>query len=170
LLSAFTYQKNRAVLHTDRNLMPKRRQVWASWNYLGNAAADGGAPCITYWMNRLQPLRTTTDLFVTLNPSRAIEDSCSIASFDYAHPVFDQQAVTAQQQLWDIQGRRRTWFCGSYFGYGFHEDALQAGLAAAEAIGGVRRPWAVPDESGRIHMKAHGAPDTYAAAVHEAAP
>jgi predicted NAD/FAD-binding protein len=75
-----------------------------------------------------------------------------LASFDYAHPMFDAGAMAAQRQLWTLQGVRRTWFCGSYFGYGFHEDGLQAGLAAAESIGGVRRPWKVDGESSRIHL------------------
>jgi uncharacterized protein len=157
LLSAFTYQPNRAILHTDTSLMPKRRQIWASWNYVSGGSRQSGPsspPCVTYWMNRLQPLPTNDQYFVTLNPSHPVRAENQIASFDYAHPVFDQRAMTAQTQLWDIQGRRRTWFCGSYFGYGFHEDGLQAGLAAAEDIGGVRRPWTVANESGRIHITA----------------
>jgi uncharacterized protein len=154
LLSAFTYQQNRAILHTDASLMPKRRQIWASWNYVSATAGQSGPPCVTYWMNRLQPLRTSDNYFVTLNPTQPIPADRQIAAFDYAHPVFDQRAMTAQTSLWDIQGRRRTWFCGSYFGYGFHEDGLQSGLAAAEDIGGVRRPWTVANESGRIHLAA----------------
>jgi uncharacterized protein len=154
LLGAFTYQHNCAILHTDTELMPKRRQIWASWNYLSEGAETQAAPCITYWMNRLQPLRTATDHFVTLNPSRPIRAEHQIMAFDYAHPVFDQRAMSAQTKLWNLQGQRRTWFCGSYFGYGFHEDGLQSGLAAAEDIGGVRRPWTVANESGRIHMAA----------------
>ena len=157
LLGSFIYQMNRAVLHTDRALMPQRRRVWASWNYLSanvaNPAADAGPPCVTYWMNRLQPLDTNVDHFVTLNPTRPVQPEAQIAAFDYAHPVFDQRATTAQTQLWELQGRRRTWFCGSYFGYGFHEDGLQSGLAVAEDIGGVRRPWTVANESSRIHLK-----------------
>jgi uncharacterized protein len=152
LLGAFTYQRNRAILHTDANLMPRRRQIWASWNYLSEGTEKAAPPCVTYWMNRLQPLRTGDDHFVTLNPSRPIAPEHQIAAFDYAHPVFDQRAMSAQTSLWELQGRRRTWFCGSYFGYGFHEDGLQSGLAAAEDIGGVRRPWEVANESGRIHI------------------
>lgn len=152
LLGAFTYQQNRAILHTDETLMPKRRQIWASWNYVSAGDGDASPPCVTYWMNRLQPLPTDDQYFVTLNPSHPVRAENQIAAFDYAHPVFDQRAMTAQTRLWDIQGRRRTWFCGSYFGYGFHEDGLQSGLAAAEDIGGVRRPWTVANESGRIHI------------------
>ena len=68
----------------------------------------------------------------------------------YEHPLFDAAAIRAQRRLWSLQGVNRTWYCGSYFGSGFHEDGLQAGLAAAEALAGARRPWSVPDESGRI--------------------
>ena len=77
-----------------------------------------------------------------------------IRSFDYSHPYFDLDALASQQRLWDLQGHRRTWYCGSYFGAGFHEDALQSGLAVAEQLGGVRRPWQVANESGRITLSA----------------
>ena len=152
LLGAFKYVQNRAVLHGDASLMPVRRRVWSSWNYLGESAEREHRLSVTYWMNKLQPLGPTCpDLFVTLNPLR--EASGTIATFGYAHPMFDARAMAAQRQLWQLQGRRSTWFCGSYFGYGFHEDGLQAGLAAAEDIGGVRRPWTVADESGRICIR-----------------
>ncbi|WP_274706806.1 NAD(P)/FAD-dependent oxidoreductase [Allorhizobium sonneratiae] len=154
LLGAFDYTTNRAVLHSDATLMPKRRTVWASWNYIGDIAAGGATPlCVTYWMNRLQSLPASLPLFVTLNPSREIAPSKVHASFDYTHPLFDAKALAAQRQLWQLQGRRHSWFCGAYFGSGFHEDGLQSGLAVAEDIGGLRRPWTVANESGRIHLK-----------------
>ena len=154
LLSAFAYQRNRAVLHTDTALMPRRRRIWSSWNYVSNGRdrSAEAPPSVTYWMNRLQPLATRENLFVTLNPSRPIRPGAEIAAFDYDHPVFDHEALAAQSRLWSLQGRQRTWFCGSYFGYGFHEDGLQSGLAVAEDIGGVRRPWTVANESGRIRL------------------
>jgi uncharacterized protein len=152
LLGAFAYQNNRAVLHTDVQQMPRRRRIWSSWKYLSEGASASSTPCVTYWMNRLQPLGTSTDTFVTLNPSRPVDPAKQIAAFDYAHPVFDYKAMTAQQHLWSLHGRRRTWFCGSYFGSGFHEDGLQSGLAVAQDIGGVRRPWSVACASGRIHV------------------
>lgn len=158
LLGAFRYTPNRAVLHADRSFMPKRRRLWSSWNYLGSGRGPDASLSLTYWMNKLQPLGDTRDVFVTLNPTRAIEPGSEIAAFDYSHPIFDQRAVAAQHDLWSLQGRRNTWFCGSYFGYGFHEDGLQAGLAAAEDIGGVRRPWRVANESGRIHLGARPFP------------
>lgn len=150
LLGAFGYSSNRAVLHTDPSFMPRRKRVWSSWNYLGSENESSREVAVTYWMNALQPLGTTRDYFVTLNPRRPIPPGHLIEAFDYAHPQFDAAALSAQRRLWSLQGRRRTWFCGSYFGYGFHEDGLQSGLAAAEMLGGVRRPWNVADESGRL--------------------
>lgn len=153
LLGAFRYSSNRAVLHTDATLMPKRKRVWSSWNYIGSRTARGhDALSVTYWMNALQPLATARDYFVTLNPHRPLAPGTFIDGFDYRHPQFDQASLDAQRRLWSLQGRRRSWFCGSYFGYGFHEDGLQAGLAAAELLGGVRRPWQVNGESGRLHL------------------
>jgi predicted NAD/FAD-binding protein len=152
LLRAFPYTRNRAVLHRDARWMPRRKRLWSSWNYLKTRTADGNALCVTYWMNSLQNLATTTNLFVTLNPGTSIHPKAIVGSFEYDHPTFTAEAMRAQELLWTLQGRRRTWFCGSYFGYGFHEDGIQSGLAVAEQLGGVRRPWIVPDESGRIHL------------------
>ena len=158
LLGAFRYARNRAVLHTDARLMPKRRRLWSSWNYLGAGHGRDATLAVTYWMNRLQPLGADApEQFVTLNPPREVEAQHAVAAFDYAHPMFDAAAMRAQRQLWSLQGVQDTWFCGSYFGYGFHEDGLQSGLAATESIGGVRRPWRVADESGRIHLAPGGA-------------
>jgi len=153
LLGAFDYTANEAMLHCDAALMPKRARVWSSWNYIGESNDSGERPlCVTYWMNRLQSLPTRAPIFVTLNPTREIAADKFIRSFHYTHPLFDRKAVEAQQHLWRLQGRRHTWFAGSYFGHGFHEDALQSGLAAAEAVGGVRRPWQVAGESNRIAL------------------
>lgn len=153
LLGAFRYTDNRAVLHDDPSLMPRRRHVWASWNYIGSDGADANqALCVSYWMNRLQNLDRRHPLFVTLNPTREPRDSPVRRSFNYTHPLFDDAALAAQRELWRLQGRRNTWFCGSYFGYGFHEDALQSGLIVAERFG-LRRPWSVANESGRISME-----------------
>jgi predicted NAD/FAD-binding protein len=152
LLGAFRYTKNQAVLHTDGRFMPKRRRLWSSWNYLGAAHETDTSMSVTYWMNALQPLQTTQDLFVTLNPRLPVRPDRKIATIAYRHPVFDRCAMAAQRELWALQGRRRTWFCGSYFGYGFHEDGLQSGLAVAEDVGGVRRPWTVDNESDRLTL------------------
>ena len=152
LLGAFGYSRNRAVLHSDPALMPRRSAVWSSWNYAADRGRDA-APCVTYWMNRLQGIADTTPLFLTLNPAREPGPGHVIRSEVYEHPVFDARAMRAQDELWSLQGQRRTWFCGAYFGSGFHEDGLQAGLAVAEQLGGVRRPWTVANESGRIRLR-----------------
>ncbi len=149
LLGRFGYTKNRAVVHGDARLMPKRRRVWASWNYLGGRNG-GDALHVTYWMNRLQGLADAPPIFLTLNPSVEPASGSVLHEQVYDHPRFDTDAMQAQQQLWSLQGRQRTWFCGAYFGAGFHEDGLQSGLAVAEQLGGVRRPWTVANESGRI--------------------
>ncbi len=153
VLGAFRTTRNRAVLHGDAALMPKRRGVWSSWNYLASQGDDMAPPCVTYWMNRLQTL-PGPNLFVTLNPRRAPAPGLTHAWQDFAHPVFDAASLQAQRDIWRLQGQRRTWFCGAYLGAGFHEDGVQAGLAVAERLGGVRRPWTVPEESGRLHLPA----------------
>lgn len=153
LLGCFKYSRNMIALHTDPILMPKRRRAWTSWNHIGRRDAPGEG-AVTYWMTRLQSLKHAPDLFVTLNPNKEIAADKLIKTEVYDHPLFDAAAIAAQQQIWDIQGARRTWFCGSYLGHGFHEDALQSGLAVAEQLGGVRRPWTVEGENGRIHVRA----------------
>jgi predicted NAD/FAD-binding protein len=160
LLGAFRYARNRAVLHTDASLMPKRRPLWASWNYVGDNP-DGGC-IVSYWMNKLQGLDCREQLFLTLNPRTMPRSETILYETDYEHPLFDAAAIRAQEQLWSLQGVRNTWFCGAHFGAGFHEDGLQAGLAVAEQLGGVRRPWNVADESGRIYL---GAPPLRQAAA-----
>lgn len=151
-LGAFGYQTNLAVLHRDPRWMPRRRKLWSSWNYLKDSGGFEPQLCMTYWMNRLQNLNTKTDLFVTLNPTSEINAKAVDGTYSYQHPVFSYEAIQAQKDLWSLQGRNRTWFCGSYFGYGFHEDGAQSGLAVAEQLGGVRRPWNVENESGRIQI------------------
>jgi predicted NAD/FAD-binding protein len=103
-------------------------------------------------MNMLQGLPRTPDLFVTLNPTREPAPERVLGRFDYEHPLFDTAALAAQRQIWSLQGQGGVWFCGAHFGAGFHEDGLQSGLAVAEQLGGVRRPWTVENESGRIHV------------------
>ena len=154
LLGAFRYGRNHAVLHTDESFMPKRRSVWSSWNYTGTRDAVSDSVCVTYWMNRLQNIESDKPIFVTLNPPRPPRAGTLLHSEVYDHPIFDAKAIIAQRKLWLLQGARNTWFCGSYFGAGFHEDGLQAGLAVAEQLGGLRRPWQVPNESGRIVLTA----------------
>lgn len=151
LLGSIRYRPNKAILHCDPWLMPKRRRAWASWNYIGHTSDKPNDDlCVTYWMNKLQNIDGRAPLFVTLNPRRMPRAEMMHGIYDYDHPVFDTAAMEAQQRLWHLQGARNTWFCGSYFGSGFHEDALQSGLAAAEDATGARRPWSVEKESGRI--------------------
>ncbi len=149
LLQAFRYTDNLAVVHSDRALMPTRKSLWSSWNYIGKSDTAGDLT-VSYWMNALQTLDMQSDVFVTLNPGVAPDVSKEIARFNYQHPLFDAAALQAQADLWSLQGRANTWFCGSYFGAGFHEDGLQSGLAVAEDLGNLRRPWTVPGESSRI--------------------
>ena len=153
VLGAFCYTPNTAVLHSDARLMPRRRKAWSSWNYIG-AKRDGATRelCVTYWMNLLQDLQLGRPLFVTLNPFEPPDPGQVLRTECYRHPLFDVGALRAQKHLWRLQGEDGVWWCGAYFGAGFHEDGLQAGLAVAEAIGGVRRPWNVPQESGRITL------------------
>jgi uncharacterized protein len=153
LLGGIRYSRSTAVLHTDRSFMPRRRAAWSSWNYGGRSGDNDARPIsVTYWMNRLQRLPTATQLFVTLNPDRDIAAGAELFRQTYEHPLFDPAAMAAQRQLWSLQGHNRTWYCGAWFGAGFHEDGLQSGLAVAEALDGGRRPWHVAAESGRIHL------------------
>ncbi len=159
VLGAFGYSLNQAVLHTDTSLMPRRRGVWSAWNYIGGSDPSGDASlCVTYWMNRLQDLPRRSPLFVTLNPAVAIDPAKVIRTELYEHPRFDAAALRAQSRLWSLQGEGGVWWCGAYFGSGFHEDGLQSGLAVAEQLGGVRRPWAVANESARIQLRVPIAP------------
>ncbi len=152
LLGAFGYTRNLAVLHSDAALMPKRRQAWSAWNYIGRGEGAEQSLCVTYWMNRLQDLPRATPYFVTLNPAISPDPARIIHTEIYHHPRFDAQALRAQEQLWSLQGEGGVWWCGAHFGAGFHEDGLQAGLAVAEQLGGVRRPWTVAGESDRIRL------------------
>ena len=152
LLGAFAYADNEAVMHTDVRAMPRRRAAWSSWNYLAESRSRQRRPSITYWMNRLQELKGYQPVFVTLNPIADLDPAKVIRRRIYRHPVFTEATLAAQKRLWSLQGQGGLWFCGAWFGAGFHEDGLQSGLAVAEAIGSVRRPWRVPAESGRIFL------------------
>jgi predicted NAD/FAD-binding protein len=136
VLEAIRYQPNRAVLHTDTRVMPRRRAAWAAWNY--ERAADGAQEsarvCLHYWINRLQPLPFAQPVLVSLNPVSPIDPAKILGEFDYDHPVFDLGAWSAQKQVTELQGVQRTWFAGAWTGYGFHEDGLQSGYRAADAL------------------------------------
>lgn len=140
ILSAIPYQPNRVVLHRDETLMPVRKKVWASWNYLRSSKSETGCATVTYWMNRLQGIDDTCPLFVTLNPDREPDPAKVFAEYTYEHPLFDAGAMAAQVDLASLQGRNGCYFAGAWTGYGFHEDGLRSGLAAAAALGGTV-PW-----------------------------
>lgn len=132
VLGAVRYQPNIALLHTDTNLLPRRRRVWSAWNYLGSRAHDGMRPvCVSYLVNQLQPLPFKTPLVVTLNPVTPLAPGTELRRFVYDHPLFDLAAIDAQHRLPSLQGRRRTWFAGAWTGYGFHEDGLKSALRVA---------------------------------------
>lgn len=137
LLGAIPYQRNEAVLHTDRSLLPRRRRAWASWNYhlLGR---DTGRATVTYHMNRLQSLRADREFCVTLNSTPAIDPEQIIATFQYAHPVYTPAGVAAQARHAEISGRNRTHYCGAYWGWGFHEDGVQSALRVARELAAAR--------------------------------
>jgi predicted NAD/FAD-binding protein len=138
VLGAFRVSRNRVVLHRDVALMPKRKAAWASWNLLRRSGSEAAA--VTYWMNRLQALPEDRPLFVTLNPDREIAPETIFASFEYDHPVYDGSAIAAQAKLDPLQGHGGVFFAGAWTGFGFHEDGLRSGLAAASRLGG-RAPW-----------------------------
>lgn len=144
VLSAIRYQANRAVLHTDTNLLPRNKRVWSAWNYLAGDSTDASAGqqgvSVSYLINRLQALPVRKPVVLSLNPLREPDSAHVLAEFDYAHPVFDQAAIDAQVALPAIQGQRGLWFCGAWTGYGFHEDGLRSALAVANALG-ERAPW-----------------------------
>ncbi|HET8731865.1 MAG TPA: FAD-dependent oxidoreductase [Moraxellaceae bacterium] len=145
VLSAIAYLPNTAWLHTDAGLMPSRRKAWSAWNYYSRAGVPGDSPvAVTYWLNRLQPLPFTSDVFVTLNPPQPPSADSVIRRIEYAHPQLDQAAYAAQSRLDAIQGRDRVSFCGAWASYGFHEDGLKSGMKVARQLG-ARIPWVPHD-------------------------
>ncbi len=136
VLGAIRYQANRAVLHTDTSVLPTRRAAWAAWNYerAPHNERESAQVCLHYLLNQLQPLPFTQPVLVSLNPVRTIDPAKVLGSYDYAHPVFDLAAIRAQPLVGQLQGRQRTWFCGAWTGYGFHEDGLKSGLAVARQL------------------------------------
>lgn len=136
VLGPIRYQPNRAVLHTDVSVLPRRHAAWAAWNYEGSAPGPGasGRVCLHYLLNRLQPLPWSQPVIVSLNPVREIARTHVMAEFDYAHPVFDAAAIRAQADVPRLQGMQHTYYCGAWTGYGFHEDGLKSGLSAARQL------------------------------------
>ncbi|MGB5606426.1 MAG: FAD-dependent oxidoreductase [Gammaproteobacteria bacterium] len=131
ILGAIPYQTNETVLHTDTSLLPKTKRAWAAWNYL-RRSHDDGRVSVTYNMNILQNLQATTTFCVTLNDTRHIDPDKIISRVEYEHPVYTTAGVAAQQRRSDINGKRRTWYCGAYWRYGFHEDGVVSALNALQ--------------------------------------
>lgn len=145
ILGAIRYAPNTVYLHRDARLMPKRRRVWASWNFLRwrrEATAENDV-AVTYWMNELQGIDNSKPLFVSLNPPFEPDRALTFGKYVCEHPQFNAAAFAAQKRMDEIQGRRHTWFCGAWTGYGFHEDGLRSGLTVAEALGATV-PWRAP--------------------------
>ena len=142
ILGAIGYAPNTVYLHRDERLMPKRKRAWASWNLLRwqREAATANDVAVTYWMNNLQGIDAAKPLFVSLNPPFAPADELTFGKHICEHPQYNLAAFAAQKRLVEIQGRRHTWFCGAWTGYGFHEDGLRSGLEVAEALGAYA-PW-----------------------------
>ena len=126
ILGEFKYVPNIAILHTDKKLMPKNKLAWSSWNSISKE--DLSETCVTYWLNNLQNLKCDENYFLTLNPIQKIEEDKIITKVNYTHPYFNLQTTKLQKELFYLQGKKRTWFCGSYFGYGFHEDGLKSSI------------------------------------------
>ena len=136
-LNAFQYSHNKAYLHKDETVMPVNKRAWASWIYKNESV---GIVNVTYWMNQLQNLRITDNIFVTLNPKTPPEDDLTFRTIAYDHPIFDQKAIDAQSKIPSLQGQQNTWFCGSYQRYGFHEDGIWSAVRVAKDLG-VEPPW-----------------------------
>jgi hypothetical protein len=139
ILGAVRFRETDVVLHRDMSLMPRVQDAWAAWTILDRPGPEGG-PAVTYWMNALQGIDPATPLFVSLDPPRPPAPALTLARRRWSHPQFDGGAIAAQARLGEIQGARRTWLCGAWTGYGFHEDGVRSGLDVALALGaGV--PW-----------------------------
>ena len=136
ILSIFKYSKNLAVLHSDEKYMPQRKLSWSSWNFIKRGESDNFS--LTYWMNKLQNLQSKKNYFVTINPTKLPENVIDQTSFE--HPIFSLETLKAQKKLYKIQGKKNTYFCGSYFGYGFHEDGIQSAANLCKYLD-VDLPW-----------------------------
>lgn len=136
LLSPWEYQLNRTVLHTDGSLLPKQRAARAAWNFTREASTDDTNPVhVSYYMNLLQGFSSTKDYCVTLNRREDFRPETVIAAFDYQHPQYSFASLATQDELPNLNGQRNSWFCGSYFGYGFHEDAVRSAVAVGKDFG-----------------------------------
>jgi len=134
ILSAIPYQQNETVLHVDSSLLPRCRRAWASWNSCV-PAGEGRPVILTYNLNRLQGHSSPEPICVTLNATEAIDPSRILRRIAYHHPVYSRAALAAQKRFHEINGKNRTYFCGAYWGYGFHEDGVRSAVAVGECFG-----------------------------------
>ena len=129
LLSPFKYEKNPATVHTDESVMPKNKKTWSSWNYRIEERDGQKIPTTIYWMNRLQGVSEKKNYFVSINAvPNSIDKNKLIKVIDYEHPLFDVPAINAQKELYKLNETGPLYFCGSYFKYGFHEDAYASAV------------------------------------------
>ena len=124
ILGRFKYISNLAVLHTEEELMPQKKIAWSSWNSISQEKQT----CVTYWLNKLQNLKCETNYFLTLNPISKIPESKIIKKVNFTHPYFNSETLIYQKELNSLQGKKKTWYCGAYFGYGFHEDGIKSAI------------------------------------------
>jgi hypothetical protein len=134
ILGAFGYQENDTVLHTDATLLPRRRRAWAAWNAIVPRAPDGECT-VSYCMNLLQSLDAQEPIIVSLNSTARIAPDRILRRMRYHHPLYTHAAVRAQRRKHEIQGMRRTWFAGAYWGWGFHEDGMRSAVDVANGLG-----------------------------------
>jgi len=128
VLSKFEYVSNKAILHSDESFMPKNKLAWSSWNSISNDSQT----CVTYWLNNLQNLKCDQNFFLTLNPISEIKKKYIVKNINFTHPYFNSETLKYQKSLLSLQGKKRTWYCGSYFSYGFHEDGIKSAINLIE--------------------------------------
>ena len=135
ILSAFKYSKNQIVLHTDSNVLSKNKNIWASWNFItSNKSIDQSKESIHYYMNRLQKIKSNKEYIVSVNPPDSLKKENIIYTTEYTHPILGQDAIKMQSTLLHLNKQSRILFCGSYFGFGFHEDGYLSGLNVSKEI------------------------------------
>jgi predicted NAD/FAD-binding protein len=136
LLSKYRYQPNKVTLHTDERIMPRRKRIWSAWNYRIEKINGSWTTSTVYNMNILQHVSDKQNYFLSVNDAGIVDPEKVIREFEYDHPIFDIPVIEAQKKLPELNDEGRIFYCGSYFGYGFHEDALKSGIAAAEKLAG----------------------------------
>ena len=133
ILENFKYRENTAVIHFDKTIMPKNKEAWCSWN--SSMSKDNlEKTSVTYWLNQLQNLKIDKDIFITINPFREIPEDKVFRKVKFTHPYYDHSALSNQSNLYKIQNKKNTLFCGSYFGYGFHEDGIKSTIEMLKTL------------------------------------